>query len=295
MRWTAPGGTAIEVPGTAALNKTGFAQVNSVSCARPGNCGAGGSYTDNSGNQQAFVVSEVDGTWGTAEEVPGIAALAQGGYSDIASVWCARAGTCGAGGIYSDGSGSYQAFVVSETNGTWGTAEQVPVTAALNQGGYAYVQSVSCAPAGNCGAGGQYTDSSGRSQAFVVTQTNGTWGHRRTGPRHRRLNQGGYAFISEVSCAPAGTCAAGGGYTDSSGNGQAFVVNKAYQQPGPRQAAVSPRHAPARPWHLRAPATCHRAIAGSTPRGPVLPLARAERRRAGAVRGHTAPGRGVRW
>ncbi len=148
MRWTAPGGTAIEVPGTAALNKTGFAQVNSVSCARPGNCGAGGSYTDNSGNQQAFVVSEVDGTWGTAEEVPGIAALAQGGYSDIASVWCARAGTCGAGGIYSDGSGSYQAFVVSETNGTWGTAEQVPVTAALNQGGYAYVQSVSCAPRG---------------------------------------------------------------------------------------------------------------------------------------------------
>ncbi len=95
-------GTAIEVPGTAALNQGfGFAETSSVSCATPGNCGAGGSYTDNSGNQQAFVVSEVDGTWGTAVEVPGTAALNQGGYAWVASVWCASPGNCGAGGIYS--------------------------------------------------------------------------------------------------------------------------------------------------------------------------------------------------
>jgi hypothetical protein len=35
----------------------------------------------------------------------------------------------------------------------------------------ASVKSVSCAPAGNCAAGGFYTDRSGHSQAFVVSQT----------------------------------------------------------------------------------------------------------------------------
>jgi hypothetical protein len=54
------------------------------------------------------------GTWGTAIEVPGIAALNKGGDADIASVSCATAGNCSAGGYYEDASGKTQAFVVSE-------------------------------------------------------------------------------------------------------------------------------------------------------------------------------------
>ncbi len=64
-----------------------------------------------------------------------------------------------------------QAFVVSQVNGAWHTAIQVPSTATLNTGGNAFVQSVSCASAGNCSAGGGYTDSSGHTQAFVVTES----------------------------------------------------------------------------------------------------------------------------
>ena len=41
----------------------------------------------------------------------------------------------------------------------WGTAEEVPGTAALNAGGNAGVNSVSCPSAGNCSAGGLYDDS----------------------------------------------------------------------------------------------------------------------------------------
>ena len=48
---------AIEVPGTAALNSLG-AEVASLSCASAGSCAAGGSYTDRSGHQQAFVASQ---------------------------------------------------------------------------------------------------------------------------------------------------------------------------------------------------------------------------------------------
>ena len=50
-------GQAQEVPGTATLNKGGSAEIGSVSCASPGNCGAGGDYGDASGHMQAFVVS----------------------------------------------------------------------------------------------------------------------------------------------------------------------------------------------------------------------------------------------
>jgi 23S rRNA G2069 N7-methylase RlmK/C1962 C5-methylase RlmI len=53
-------------------------------------------------------------------------------------------------------------------------AEEVPGTAALNTFSYAGVESVSCASAGNCSAGGIYAASSGASthyQAFVTDET----------------------------------------------------------------------------------------------------------------------------
>ena len=52
----------------------------------------------------------------------------------------------------------------------WGAAEEVPGTAALNQGGNAGVNSVSCPSAGNCSAGGFYAGPGGL-QAFVVNKT----------------------------------------------------------------------------------------------------------------------------
>jgi Peptidase A4 family len=219
-------GTAEEVPGTAALNTGNAAVVNSVSCASAGNCSAGGYYTDSSGHNQAFVVSEVNGIWGTAEEVPGTAALNKGGNAVVNSVSCASAGNCSAGGYYVDGSGYIQAFVVSQVNGTWGTAEEVPGTAALNTGGGAAVNSVSCASAGNCSAGGNYDDSAPQLQAFVVSQVNGAWATAEEVPGTAALNTGGNAAVNSVSCPAGGHCSAGGDYTDSSFHSQAFVVNQ---------------------------------------------------------------------
>jgi hypothetical protein len=160
--------TAIEVPGTAALNQGGNATINPLSCASAGNCSAGGDYRDSSGLGQAFVVSEVNGTWHTAIEVPGTAALNQGDFAEIASVSCASAGNCSAGGTYADSSRQTQALVVSQVNGTWHTAIEVPGIAALNQGGDAGIASVSCASAGECSAGGTTAGGDG---AFVVSET----------------------------------------------------------------------------------------------------------------------------
>jgi hypothetical protein len=217
-------GTAKEVPGTAALNAGRVAAIKSVSCGSAGNCSAGGGYLDSSGHSQAFVVSQVNGTWGTASEVPGTAALNTGNDA-INSVSCGSAGNCSAGGYYKDSSGHRQAFVASQVNGTWRKAKEV--AAALNQGGRAgaLVLSVSCGSAGNCSAGGGYTDSSGGFQAFVVSRAGGTWGTAKEVPGTAALNTG-EAAIHSVSCASAGNCSAGGQYTDSSGHAQAFVVSQ---------------------------------------------------------------------
>src|ERR1700683_4004760 len=61
-------GEAIGVPGLAALNADGQAEVLTVSCGPAGGCAAGGYYYDPHGQQQGFVVSEQNGTWGKASE-----------------------------------------------------------------------------------------------------------------------------------------------------------------------------------------------------------------------------------
>src|SRR5215472_14676167 len=54
------------------------------------------------------------------------------------------------------------------SGGTGGTAKEVPGTATLNQGGSAAVDSVSCASAGTCSAGGSYFDGSGHQLAAIL-------------------------------------------------------------------------------------------------------------------------------
>jgi len=220
-RW----GNAIEVLGTARLNKGGDAVADSISCATVGECGAGGSYTDSRG-RHAFVADETNGRWGKAIEVPGTARLNNDGVAeaDSDSISCAAAGDCVAGGLYTGGSGAMQAFVVGETNGIWGKAIEVPGTAALNTGGFASVESISCAAAGDCAAGGYYAGP-GSSAAFVVSETNGAWGNAIEVPG-TESTVGVGASVGSVSCTAAGECAAGGSYTDSFGRPQGFVVTE---------------------------------------------------------------------
>jgi hypothetical protein len=118
------------------------------------------------------VASEANGTWHAAIEVPGTSALNKGGAAEVDAVSCASAGNCAAGGDYLSSSfGTRQAFVASQAHGTWHAAIKLPGTGRLNTGGSADVDSVSYTPAGNCVAGGSYTDGSNHLQAFVASQT----------------------------------------------------------------------------------------------------------------------------
>jgi hypothetical protein len=227
-RW----GAAVMVPGLAALNAGRESDVNSVSCGSAGNCAAGGDYKDGAGHHQGFLVAERNGVWGTATEVPGLSALNSGGNATVWSVSCGSAGSCVAGGDYADGivppkpRGHFHGFLVAERNGRWGTAMRVPGLAALNTSGRdTVVGAVSCASAGNCGATGSYTDRSHHHRDFVVIERNGRWGRAMRVPGLAALNTSGRdTFVFEISCAAAGSCAAGGYYKDRSGHEEGFVT-----------------------------------------------------------------------
>ena len=211
-------GTAVGVPGLAALNTGGNAEVSSVSCAAPGSCAVAGFYTDGGGHQQGFVAVERDGAWGRAAGAPGLGARNTGG-SAVNSVSCASPGNCAAGG-YTFTRGAAQAFVVSETNGRWGTAQEVGAN--LNAGGSAGVGPVSCFSPGNCAAGGGYTGPG--SQAFVINEVNGTWGNAQEVAGNVYLPEGG--SVDVLSCPSAGNCSAGGTYADSGHDGVLLVGEK---------------------------------------------------------------------
>ena len=221
-------GRAAAMPGIAALNQGGYAMTSAVSCGSAGNCAAGGVYTDRSLHLHAFVISQVRGTWGRAEQPRGIAALNRDDSAQLAALSCASAGNCSAGGVYADSSGRTQPFVVSQVRGAWGRAEEVPGIAALNMGSDAEVTSVSCASAGNCSAGGLYTDSSGHTRAFGVSQVHGAWGKAIAIPGTPALDQAATATILSLSCGSAGNCSAGGAYTDNAGNPHAFVASQVH-------------------------------------------------------------------
>jgi hypothetical protein len=329
-------GKAITLPGTT----KGVSEVTTISCATPGNCGANGFFTDKVGNGEPFVASERNGVWGKAMDVPGLAALGgsedsigplacpaagtcvasgtfkparnhvrafavsetaghwgkavllsgaqlaftnrtqladiscpsagnctitggdrwKGAFQPIAiseaggkweaavrisvpaslnsislelgAISCASAGNCAAGGGYqencNDGgdSGCNQAFLVDETDGHWGQAEEVPGTAALNTGHQAFLGSMSCTSPGNCTAGGDYSTPHSI-QAYVISETAGQWGQAMQVPHLSTLNSGHQAAIFSISCATDGNCAAGGLYAAKNpGDAHAFVVDE---------------------------------------------------------------------
>jgi hypothetical protein len=170
------------------------------------------------------VASEANGTWHAAIPVPGVSYI-DGGF--VQSLSCSSPGNCAAGGTYQDGAQQSHAFVANEISGTWQAAIEVPGTTPPNENGSgADLSSVSCASAGNCAAGGSYTDAQGHGQGFVASEINGPWQTAIDMPGSGTLSTGGGGGVASVSCAPAGSCAATGLYMDSSGHLQVFVASQ---------------------------------------------------------------------
>jgi hypothetical protein len=214
----------LEVP-VIGLANSANGETFSVSCRTASTCSAGGFYTDDSNRIQAFVVTEQNGTWGRGQEISGLRELNADGDARINSVSCWAAGSCLAGGYYTDRANHQQGFVVLERNGVWGAVKQVPGLARLNRGGSAQTWAVSCA-ASACTAAGWYADRAGHRQAFVASERGGHWSTAAAVPGLNRLNRGGFADVISISCPTAMSCGATGLYADASGHTQSFVVTR---------------------------------------------------------------------
>lgn len=208
-----------------ALNGTGVARVNSVSCASPGNCSAGGYYNASIKGTtygQPFVVNEVNGSWHKAIPVPGVHALNTGKNGFISSVSCTRPGDCSAGGRYVGPDGAVP-FVVNEVNGTWHNAITLPVSGV----GDVEVSSLACASPGNCSAGGTTSTggtANGLDGTFVVNEVNGSWRKPIVIPGKLTFIYG--ARVDYMACPTAGNCTAAGWYLDGSDRDQAFAASE---------------------------------------------------------------------
>jgi hypothetical protein len=221
-------GLAAELPGTTSLNAAGNDNVAAISCPTPGNCTAGGEFATSLTRSTAFLVNEVRGSWKDEVPVPGVAALATQGNATVGSVSCPTAGNCAAVGTYNSGLTRRGAFVVSEVDGRWGRARDIPGTQALSKGDVVQAGDISCPSVGNCAAGGSYSANDHKFQAFVANEVHGAWSNASEVPGSATLNTGGYASLGPISCPSVGNCGAGGGYRTGTLDYQAFVIDEVH-------------------------------------------------------------------
>jgi hypothetical protein len=207
----------------------GGAFLESVSCPSAGHCSAVGDYTNSSFDSDGLLLTETAGSWAPGVAVSAPANALALGAVFLSSVSCASAGNCSAVGEYTDNSHGQQGLLLSETAGTWATGVEaaLPATAmATDPGPGVSLGSVSCASAGNCGAVGQYFDSSRDWRGVALTESGGKWA---TGiDPQLPADAGGYSFdsLDSVSCPSAGNCGAVGSYSDGSSNNQGLLVTE---------------------------------------------------------------------
>lgn len=219
-------GLAQELTGPSGFTNDGAAGVDALSCGSVGNCSAGGTYGKSTATHGplSFVVNEKDGIWGKAIELPGFSKL-NFGESELRSLSCGASGNCSAVGQYQLKSGVTLAYIVSESQGVWGKAFNVPGLIKLNGHHLSALTTVSCGGKGSCSAGGSYGNGSHQT-AFIVNEKNGVWGDRMLVPGLKTLNKGRNSYVQTVSCLSRGNCAASGTYSDAAGNAEAFLVNE---------------------------------------------------------------------
>jgi hypothetical protein len=224
--WTR--GLTVALPGNA--NAYPGADVSEVACVSAGNCTALGVYTNVTGQNEGFTVTELNGLWqgALAMDMPSDAATNPHtffyGYGGLA---CPSVGNCSAGGQYLVGAAQYEGFFINEVAGVWQPATQMELpSGALMAGKNGGVVAVSCRSAGNCSAGAAYFDGSSRYQGLVVNEVANTWlvGQKialPTGATSVGIDGGVYGLV----CHRTGPCTATGSYLKTASTYEGFTVS----------------------------------------------------------------------
>jgi hypothetical protein len=152
-----------------------YSEVNGLSCGDVGYCAIVGRYTDQGVQTVGLTVStpftldEAHGAWGTPQPVPGLAGLSPAeNLNTLDSVSCTGDSDCTASGEHGGIMGP--PFVVSETGGTWGNAEQLPGAPDADD------TTISCPDPADCTVAATYAGDTGVREIFTFDEANGAWG-----------------------------------------------------------------------------------------------------------------------
>jgi hypothetical protein len=172
----------------------------SVSCPSAGNCGAVGSYIDNSSYYEGLMVTQSSGTWAT-----GVEAQAPSGPPfglTLNAVSCPADGSCVGGGFA--GPPDYSAGVATLAIQSGNTWSFMKATLPSNSDTIpnATINAISCPTVGNCTAVGSYVDNTDTTEGLLINETSGVWA---TGTEAKGAS--GIA-VSALSCPTAGNCVA---------------------------------------------------------------------------------------
>lgn len=157
------------------------------------------------------------------------------------SVSCPSPGSCTAISTYHDSTTATQGALFSLSGGAWtGAKAPLPSSPAPQADPLVALLAVSCASAGNCSAGGQYTDSTGHFQGLLLNEVSGTWSALTP-----TLPSGGSgAQINSVSCPSAGNCTAVGTYLASGTQGLLLTETSGVWGTGVKATLPSPNASP---------------------------------------------------
>jgi hypothetical protein len=89
-----------------------------------------------------------------------------------------------------------------------------------------FLPALSCASAGNCSAGGAYSDKAGKVQGLLLSEVRGVWKAPTRLLPPASANADPSTSINSLSCASPGNCAAVGSFADTHSNGLSFVANE---------------------------------------------------------------------
>ena len=150
-----------------------YSSFRSVSCSSAGNCVAAGYFKNAAFGYEAFTLTQTNGIWGIATPVTFASGIQNTNpFSYFQSVSCSSAGNCVAVGQFSSAAGGYEAFTLTQTNGTWGIATPVTFASGIqNTNPYSFFHSVSCSSAGNCVAVGNFASAAGGYEAVTQVLT----------------------------------------------------------------------------------------------------------------------------
>ena len=166
-------GIQVPVPADAASAGVSGSHLDSVSCSPWGACVAVGSYLDAAGSSAPLVISITNGLPGTPERglLPGGSApAADGSLNDVSctdSGWCLAVGTAATGTV---------PFIEAIDGGVPSSASSVSLPAGVSGESEPELTNVSCWAVGACAAVGDYVDSSGYDEDFVVPVLDGSPG-----------------------------------------------------------------------------------------------------------------------